>query len=86
MEGSDLSITERDFVPTARWITDTKKRQLVTRSGLQRLLCCVFCVVSSKAMTAPAIVRWFFETLLQQVHTFKVDVMAVVANGAAYKY
>ena len=34
IEGSDLSITEDNFVPTARCIQDTKKRQLVTRSGL----------------------------------------------------
>ena len=41
LEGSDLSITEDNFVPTARRIQDTKKRQLVTRSSLQRQRCCV---------------------------------------------
>ena len=41
IEGRDLSITEDTFVPTARCIQDTKKRQLVTRSSLQKLRCCV---------------------------------------------
>ena len=36
MEGSDLGPTEDPFEPTARCINDTKKRQLVTRSGLPR--------------------------------------------------
>ena len=36
-------------------------------------------------MNAPAAVRQFFKTVLQQVHHFKVDVIAGDAN-AAYKY
>ena len=35
IEGSNLNITEDNFVPTAKCIQDTKERQLVTRSGLQ---------------------------------------------------
>ena len=37
-------------------------------------------------MNAPAAVRQFFKTVLQQVHHFKVDVIAGDANAAAYKY
>ena len=40
IEGSDINITEDNFVPTAKCIQDQKK-QLVTRSGLQKLRCCV---------------------------------------------
>ena len=41
VEGSDLSIIEGNFVPTARCIQDIKERQLVTRSGISRPRCCV---------------------------------------------
>ena len=41
VEGSDLGATEAPFEPTARCISDTEKRQLVTRPGLPRLKCCV---------------------------------------------
>ena len=34
----------------------------------------------------PAAFRDFFKTMLQQVHNFKVDVIAGDANAAAYKY
>ena len=34
----------------------------------------------------PASVLQFFKTLLQQMHHFKVDVIAGDANAAAYKY
>ena len=37
-------------------------------------------------MNALGSVRHFFETVLQQVHNFKVDVIAGDANAAAYKY
>ena len=37
-------------------------------------------------MSAPASVRQFFKTVLQQVHHFKVDVIAGDVNAAAYKY
>ena len=37
-------------------------------------------------MKAPYRVRHFFKTVLQQVHHFKVDVIAGDANAAAYKY
>ena len=39
-----------------------------------------------QAMKAPSRVRQFFKTVLQQVHHFKVDVIAGDANAAAYKY
>ena len=58
-EGSDLHITEDNFVPTARCIQDTKKRQLVTRSSLQRLLCCVCHLHHEQAMKALYRVRQF---------------------------
>ena len=65
IEGSDLSITEDNFVPTARCIQDTKERQLVTRSGLQSLQCCVCHLHHEPAMNAPASVRQFFKAVLQ---------------------
>ena len=37
-------------------------------------------------MNAPASVRQFFKTVLQQVRHLKVDVIAGDANAAAYKY
>ena len=37
-------------------------------------------------MKSPLRVRQFFKTVLQQVHHFKVDVIAGDANAAAYKY
>ena len=37
-------------------------------------------------MNPPAAVREFFETVLQQVNHFKVDVVAGDANAASYKY
>ena len=37
-------------------------------------------------MKPPYRVRQFFRTVLQQVHHFKVDVIAGDANAAAYKY
>ena len=49
-EGSDLSITEDNFVTTGRCIQDTKERQLVTRSALQRLRCCVCHLRHEQAM------------------------------------
>ena len=41
IEGSEINITEDNFVLTARCFQDTKERQLVARSNLQRLRCCV---------------------------------------------
>ena len=55
IEGGDLNITEDNFVPTARCIQDTKKRQLVTRSGLQRLRCCVCHLHHEEEMKAPTV-------------------------------
>ena len=40
LEGSDLGTAGDPFEPTGRCINDTRKRQLVTRSGLPRLRCC----------------------------------------------
>ena len=83
VEGSEL---KDNFVPTANCIRDTKERQLMTRSGLQRQRCCVCHLHHERAMTAPGFVRKFFKKVLQQVHRFKVDVIAGDANAAAYKY
>ena len=69
-----------------RCLEDTKERQLVTKSGPQRLRCCVCHLHHEGAMSAPASVRQFFKTVLQQVHRFKVDVIAGDVNAAAYKY
>ena len=60
IEGSDLSITEDSFVPTARCIQDTKERQLVTRSSLQRLRCCVLHLHHKQEMKEAYRVRQFF--------------------------
>ena len=83
VEGSDL---KDNFVPTANCIRDTKERQLMTRSGLQRQRCCVCHLHHERAMSAPASVPKLFKTVLQQVHRFNVDVIAGDANAAAYKY
>ena len=84
VEGSDLGLTEDPFEPTASCIYDNK-RQLVTRSGLSRLRCCVCHLHHMPAMNSPAAVREFFGTVLQQVCHFKVGVIAGDANAAAYK-
>ena len=78
VDGSDLSITEDNFVPTARCIEDIKERQLVTRSGISSSgpRCCVCHLHHKRAMNAPAAVRQFFKPALQQVHNFKVDVIS----------
>ena len=85
-EGSDLNTIEDNFVPTAKCIEDTKEGQLVTRSRLQRLRCCVCHLHYEQAMKAPYRVRKFFGTVIHKVHHFKVDVIAGDANAAAYKY
>ena len=76
VEGSDLGTAEDPFEPSASCINDTKKRQLVSRSGLSRLGCCVCHLHHKRAMNASAVVRDFFKTLLQQVCHFKVDVIS----------
>ena len=86
IEGSDLNTTEDHFVPTAKCIQDTKEGQLETRSGLPRLRCCVCHLHHEQAMKSPLCVRQFLKTVLQQVHHFKVDVIAGDANAAAYTY
>ena len=48
-------------------VNDTKKRQLVTRSGLSTLRCCVCHLHHKWAMNSPAAVREFFGTVLQQL-------------------
>ena len=63
-----------------------KREELVTRSGFPRLRCCVCHLYHERAISAPAAVRQFFKTVLQQVRHFKVDVNAGDANAAAYKY
>ena len=84
--GSDLSITEDNFVPTARCVQDTKKRQLVTRSGLQRLRWCACDLQYEQAMKAPYRVRQFLAKVFTKVQHYKVDVIARDANAEAYKY
>ena len=76
IQGSDLSITEDNFVPTARGIQDTKKRELVTRSSLQRLRCCVCYLQHEQAKKAPYRVRQFFANVLKKVQHCRVDVIA----------
>ena len=46
-------------MPIARCTQDTKKKQLVTRSSLQRLRCCVCHLQHEHAMKAPYRVRQF---------------------------
>ena len=79
---SDLSIAEDNFVPTAKCIEDTKKKQLVTRSSLQRLRGCV-CHLHHEALYR---VRQFFAKVLKKVQHYRVDVIAGDANAAAHKY
>ena len=71
IEGSDPSIIEDNFVPTARCIQDTKKKQLVTRSGLQRLRCCVCRLHHEEATKALYRVRQFFAKLLKEVQHYR---------------
>ena len=86
-EGTNPDVSEDGSVPTAECIQDTKRRQLATRSSLQRVPCCVGHLLHKQAMTAPATVRQFFKTVLQQVQHFKVDVIAGDAKyAAAYRY
>ena len=63
VEGSDLGPTEDPFEPTASCIYDTRKRQLVTRSGVPRLRCCVCHPDHKWAMNSLA-VRESFATVL----------------------
>ena len=86
IECTNSDVTEDGIVPKSKCLQDTRERQLVTRSGLQRLRCCVCHLHHKQAMTTLATVRLFFKTVLQQVHHFKVDVMAAVVIAAAYKY
>ena len=84
IECSDLSITEHNFVPSARCIQDTKKRQLVTGSNLQRLRCYVCHLHHEQAMQPPYRARQCFARILKTVKHYKVDV-AGDANATAYK-
>ena len=61
VEGSDLSIARDPLEPTARCINYSKKRQLVTRSGLPRLRCCACHLHHKRAIKSPAAVRHFFK-------------------------
>ena len=72
IEGSDLSITEDNFVPTARCVQDIKKRQLVTRSSLQRLRCFVCHLHLEQAMKALYRVRQFFAKVLKKAQHYMV--------------
>ena len=74
VEGTDLSTIDETFVPTSSCIQDTKKRQLVTRSGLPKLTCCVCHLHHERAMDAPAAVRQIF--VLQNVKSTKICTIA----------
>ena len=71
---------------TVRCIQDTKKRQLVTRSSLHRLRCCVCHLNHEQAMKAPYRVRQVYAKVLKKVQHYRVDVIAGDANVAEYKY
>ena len=70
-EGSDLNITENNFVPTARCIQDTKKRQLMTRSSLQRRRCCVCHLHHEQAMKALIVFDSFWRKKIQEGTTLQ---------------
>ena len=60
LEGGDISITEgQTLCLTARCIQDTRERQLVTRSELQRLRCGVGHLHYGQAMGKPYSARQF---------------------------
>ena len=86
VEGSDLDMTEDNSVPTARCIQDTKKRELVTSSNLQRLRCCVCHLHHEQALRVPHRVRQVFAQALKKVHHHRVDVVVGDATAAAYRY
>ena len=76
------SVHLRTFALTASCMNDTKKKQLVVRSGLSRLRCCVCLLHDKRAMNSPAAGGEFFKTLFQQA--YQVDVGAGDAHAAAY--
>ena len=57
--------TKGHFVSTADCLRDARERQLVTRSGLQRIRSCVCHFHHVRAMNAPGSVRKFFTKVLQ---------------------
>ena len=59
VEGGDFGTAGDPFEPTARCISDTRKRQLVSRSGLPKLRCCVCHLHGKRAMHSAAAVRFF---------------------------
>ena len=73
LEGAYLNTTEDNFVPPAKCIQNIKDRQLVTRSGLQRLRCRERHLDQEQAMKAPYRVRQFFRKVYQKVKLFKVS-------------
>ena len=86
IDGSDLDMTEDNSVPSARCIQDTKKRELVTRSNLQRLRCCVCHLHHEQSLRAPHRVRHVFAQALKKVQHHRVDVVVGDATAAAYTY
>ena len=86
IEGSDLGMIEDNSVPSARCIQDTKKRELVTRSNLQRLRCSVCHLHHEQALRAPHRVRQVFAQALKKVQHHRVDVVVGDATAAAYRY
>ena len=59
--------------PTADCLRNTSERQLVTRSSLPRIRCCVCQEHHERDMNAPGSVRKFFKKILQQSYNYKVD-------------
>ena len=62
------------------------KEQLVTRSNLQRLRCCVCHLHHEQALRAPHRVRQVFAQALKKVQHHRVDVVVGGATAAAYRY
>ena len=56
IEGTSSESIGDEIAPTAKCIKDTKKRNLVTRTGLQKLKRCVCHLHHKQATNAPAIV------------------------------
>ena len=63
-----------------------EKRELVTRSNLQRLRCYVCHLHHEQALRAPHRVRQVFAQSLKKVQHHRVDVVVGDATAAAYRY
>ena len=86
IESRDFNTTEDNFVHTAKCIQYTKKRQLVTRSGLKMTTVLSMPCPPRAGNEGTSLCSTVFQTELQQVQHFKVDVFAGDANAAAHRY